>query len=419
MKLLVIGINYAPEPVGIGPFTARMAEHFLESGAEVKVVTAPPSYPEWMIANGVANRWHTENRNGVSLTRCPIYVPANPTGARRLLHLASFTLSGAFPALASALRRRPDVVMCIAPSLMALPLAWLAARLSGARLWVHIQDFEVEAAVATGLLSERGLTARIAAWVERRLLRRADIASTISAAMCRRLKTKGVDEARIVEFRNWAEIDAIAPLARPSRYRQDWSVAPPHVALYSGNIANKQGIEIIVEAAALLRHRNDLQFIVCGNGSNRASLEEAAVQAGCRNILFQDLQPRNALNELLGLATLHLLPQIAGAADLVLPSKLANMLASGRPVVATADSGTGLADEVTGCGLVVPPGDARALADAIEHLLDDDAARQAFGIAARQRAQERWGERMILDRMRRQVAALVPSRPARARSPIL
>lgn len=419
MKLLMIGINYAPEPVGIGPFSARMAENFVESGAQVQVVTAPPSYPEWIIAEGFANRWRTQTLNGVSLTRCPVYVPANPTGARRLFHLASFTLSSAFPVLSSALRRRPDVVMCVAPSLMALPLAWLAARLSGARLWVHIQDFEVEAAVATGLLRERGLTARLAAWVERRLLRRADIASTISAAMCRRLQAKGVDARRIVEFRNWAEIDAIAPLARPSRYRQDWSIAAPHVALYSGNIAHKQGIEIIVKAAALLRHRDDLQFIVCGNGSNRANLEEAAVAAGCHNILFRDLQPRNALNELLGLATLHLLPQIAGAADLVLPSKLANMLASGRPVVATADGGTGLADEVTGCGLVVPPGDARAFANAIEHLLDDGDARQALGITARRRAQERWGERMILDRMKRQVAALAPSRPARARSPIL
>jgi colanic acid biosynthesis glycosyl transferase WcaI len=419
LKLLLIGVNYYPEPVGIGPFSARMADSFAESGSQVKAITAPPSYPDWQIAKGYPNRWHREMRNGVSITRCPVYVPSSPTGLRRLVHLASFTLSSLCPALFSALRMRPHVVMCIAPSLMAVPLAWIAARLSGARLWVHIQDFEVEAATATGLLKEGGIISRMAATVERWLLGRADVVSTISAAMCRRLKAKGVEEHRIVEFRNWAEIDAIGPLDHPSRYREEWALSAPHVALYSGNIANKQGIEIIVEAAARLKHRRDLQFVICGNGANRANLEEAAIEAGCTNILFRDLQPRDALNELLGAATVHLLPQIAGAADLVLPSKLANMLASGRPVIATADPGTGLAEEVSGCGLVVPPGDADALADAIETLIADPGACAAYGASARRRAQERWSEGMILDRLKGQVDTLVATERPRARSPVL
>jgi colanic acid biosynthesis glycosyl transferase WcaI len=415
VKLLILGINYAPEPVGIGPFTTGTAEHFAQAGARVKVVTTAPHYPEWKIAPGFANRWQAASMNGVAISRCPVYVPARPTGTKRLLHLASFTLSSFFPTLFAAARMRPDVVFCVAPSLMSVPLAWLAAKLTGARLWVHIQDFEVEAAIATGLLREHGLVPRIAQWVELRLLRRADVASTISAAMCRRLKAKGVEDSRIVEFRNWAEIDSIVPLDRPSRYRGEWGITAPHVALYSGNIANKQGIEIIVEAAAKLRHRTDLQFVICGNGANRASLEAAAAQAGCANILFRDLQPREALVELLGLASVHLLPQIAGAADLVLPSKLANMLASGRPVVATADPGTGLADEVSGCGVVVPPGDADAFADAIARLLDDDPARTQFGQAARVRAQERWSKAMILDRLCRIMTKRLEPRAAARR----
>jgi colanic acid biosynthesis glycosyl transferase WcaI len=122
------------------------------------------------------------------------------------------------------------------------------------------------------------------------------------------------------------------------------------VAIYSGNIANKQGIEIVVEAARLLRHRKDLMFVVCGNGPNRARLIESS--ADLDNIQFHDLQPRERLSDLLGMASVHLLPQIAGAADLVLPSKLTNMLASGRAIAATAEPGTGLAAEVDGCGLI-------------------------------------------------------------------
>ncbi|HET8612497.1 MAG TPA: glycosyltransferase, partial [Sphingomonas sp.] len=104
------------------------------------------------------------------------------------------------------------------------------------------------------------------------------------------------------------------------------------------------------------------------------------------------------LGELLGLADVHLLPQIVGAADLVLPSKLTNMLASGRPVVATAAPGTGLADEVEGCGIVTPPGDAAAFAAAIERLIDDPGERARLGRAARTRAEERWSRAGVLGR---------------------
>lgn len=137
-------------------------------------------------------------------------------------------------------------------------------------------------------------------------------------------------------------------------------------------------------------------FAICGNGANRERL--AASAAGLDNIRFFDLQPIGRLSDLLGLASVHLLPQIAGAADLVLPSKLTNMLASGRAVVATADAGTGLADEVEGCGLVVRPGDARALADGITTLIDDTPRREAFGIEGRRRAKQRWSRDQILTR---------------------
>ena len=101
---------------------------------------------------------------------------------------------------------------------------------------------------------------------------------------------------------------------------------------------------------------------------------------------------------MLTMADLHLLPQIAGAADLVLPSKLTNMLASARPVVATTESGTGLYGEVDGCGVVTPPGDAAALAAAIAALADDPELRERLGTAAARRAAERWSKPAIIAR---------------------
>lgn len=412
MKVLILGINYAPEKVGIAIYTAGMAEALAQHGHEVRVVAAQPYYPAWKIMEGFNSlAYRTTREDGVRVTRVPHYIPANPTGARRLLHHVSFGLAASIPALWQGLFWRPDVVVAVAPSLISAPLGRIAAFLAGARSWLHIQDFEVEAAFATGLLKAGGLRSRFASWFERTVLKSFDTVSTISPQMCRKLAEKGVAADRIVEFRNWADLESVRPMAEASAYREEWQIATPHVALYSGNIANKQGIEIVVEAAQLLADRKDLTFVVCGEGPNRENLEARAV--GLSNIQFHDLQPRERLHDLMGLATIHLLPQMAGAADLVLPSKLTNMLASGRPVVATAADRTGLAAEVDGCGIRCEPGDAAAFASGIEALLDDGDTWADLSRAARRRAQERWHKDAILGGFEKHLVELADLQPAR------
>lgn len=407
--VLIVGLNYAPEAVGIGPFTQGMAQGLAERGFAVEVVAGKPYYPQWRAGPGFATgAWMASTEHGVRIVRCPHYIPRNPGGLRRIVHLASFALAALVPAMRAALRsatKRPGVVICVAPALLSVPVAWIAARLAGARLWLHVQDFEVEAAFATGLVDSRGCAARLARIMENALLRLADRVSTISPQMCAKLIGKGVDPARVIEIRNWANAPAPDPQQGAS-YRAEWRLGARKVALYSGNIANKQGIEILVEAARMLAGRVDIVFVICGEGPNRARLERLA--AGLGNVQFHDLQPAGRMGELLGLASVHLLPQIAGAADLVLPSKLANMLASGRPVVATALPGTGLYAEVDGCGVVVAPEDAPALASAVVALIDDPERSAALGTAARSRAAERWTQSAVIERLVSALCALGP-----------
>ena len=412
MKVLIVGLNYAPERVGIAVYTTGMAEALAAMGHDVQVIAGQPYYPAWKIADGhKAWAWTRGVEAGVDVTRVPHHIPAKPTGARRLLHHATFAASALFPALIRAVVQRPDAVIAVAPSLVAAPVARLAALLAGARSWLHIQDFEVEAAFATGLIKPEGRVARLAKAFDKAVTASFDTVSTISPQMVRKLVDKGIAAEKIVEFRNWANVGAIRPLSRPSAYRAEWNITTEHVALYSGNIANKQGIEIVVDAARALSHRTDLTFIVCGEGPNRANLEAHA--AGLTNIQFHDLQPKERLNELVGLATIHLLPQLASAADLVLPSKLTNMLASGRPVVATAAPGTGLADEVDGCGIVTPPENSAAFAAAIATLADDPVRHALYSDAARQRAEDHWSGEAILARFARALAGL-PAEPVAA-----
>lgn len=406
MKLLIVGLNYAPEPVGIGPYTAGLAEAMARRGHAVEVVAGKPYYPQWRAYDGQPKGVTRSHENGVTVTRVPHYVPANPSGAKRIAHHASFAARAFAPAMRAA--KDADLVFTIAPSLLSVPVAARAAAKAGVPLWLHIQDFEVEAALATGLIKPGSAAARAAGQLEHRLLSRAARVSAISPQMCAKLAEKGVPASRIYQLRNWASGDFGFDRAEPRAYRERWGLGERTVALYSGNIANKQGIEIIVEAARILKDRRDLAFVICGEGPNRARL--AALAEELDNLHLHDLQPAANMGDLLTMADIHLLPQIAGAADLVLPSKLTNMLASARPVVATAMPGTGLYDEVEGCGLLTPPGDAAALAGAIATLADDPARRGELGRAAKVRADERWRQDAIIDRFEAEALALARSR---------
>lgn len=394
MKVLIFGINYTPEQVGVAVYTTGLAEFLSSQGHEVQVVTGQPYYPAWRTMPGHrAWRYSVTREQDVRVLRVPHYVPRQPTGPRRVAHHCSFALAAAVPMLWKAVTWRPHLVLTVAPALLAAPLGAVASRIAGARSWLHVQDFEVEAAFATGLFRSEGV-GKLARWFEGQVLGSFDTLSSISANMCARLTAKGVPTQRVIEFRNWADIEAVRPSDCPSSFRKEWGIQTPHIALYSGNIANKQGLEIIVDAARRLTYRQDLSFVIVGEGPHASALKARA--AGLENILFKPLQPRERLPELLNLATMHLLPQIAGAADLVLPSKLNNMLASGRPVIAMCAPGTGLAREVEGAGVMVPPGDATALAGAVERLIASPEERNRLGEAARRRAVERWSKQAIL-----------------------
>ena len=170
-------------------------------------------------------------------------------------------------------------------------------------------------------------------------------------------------------------------------------------------MSNKQGLELIVEAAGATRVSHpSLQYVFCGGGPLKAALTRAA--DGLSNVHFIDLQPIERLSELLNTADIHLLPQKAQVSDLLLPSKLAGMLASGRPIVAMADPETGIALETAGAGLLIPPGDAKALGAAVIALAADEALRARFGHAARLRAKQNWDRVSIISVLERELLAL-------------
>jgi len=394
LKILIYSANFAPEPVGIGKYSGEMAAWLVAQGHQVRVVAAPPYYPTWQLDHTYAwPPYHREQWQGVDVWRCPLWVPKVPGGLLRILHLLSFAFSS-MPIMWWQVFWRPHVVLVIAPALFCAPAGCMVARLTGAKAWLHIQDFEVDVAFQMGLLKSI-LMQRLVLAAEGCLLRCFDQVSSISGRMLDRLRQKGLTKNKILFFPNWVDISHIFPLTVLSDYRQKLCINPDaKVVLFSGSMGGKQGLMLIPEAAKKLAHRQDVMFVLCGDGVIKPQLEAASI--GLNNIKFLPLQPFEMLGQLLGLADIHLLPQSPEAADLVLPSKLSGMLASGRAIIATCLPDTEIANIVAQCGLVVAPEDSDALVQAIEILVNDDKVRLQLGKQARLYAEENLARDSVL-----------------------
>jgi colanic acid biosynthesis glycosyl transferase WcaI len=394
MRILIYSANFAPEPTGIGKYSGEMAWWLAQHGHDVRVVCAPPYYPAWQVDKKY--RWplyRRESWRGVDVWRTPLWVPKSPSGLTRILHLLSFAITS-FPVMLWQIAWRPDVVLTVAPAFMCAPAGLLTAWLSNAKRWLHLQDFEVDVAFRLGLLRGK-LLQRVMLRVEGSLLRRFDTVSTISKRMIQHLVSKGVSKARY--FPNWVDLSRIKPPKNGS-YRAKLGIPEDAiVALFSGTLGGKQGLMVIPEAAKLLQSRSDIVFVVCGDGVMKPQLESAA--AGLSNLRFVPLQPSGRVSDLLGIADVHLLPQSPDAADLVLPSKLCGMLASGRPVIATCRPDTEISEIVSQCGLVVPPENGAELARAIVKLADNPEARFQLGRRARSFAEENFERDAVLNTM--------------------
>ncbi|WNY86481.1 colanic acid biosynthesis fucosyltransferase WcaI [Leclercia adecarboxylata] len=376
MKILVYGINYSPELTGIGKYTGEMVEWMARQGHEVRVITAPPYYPEWQVDEHYSSWRYRREEGAATVWRCPLYVPKQPSTLKRLIHLGSFALSSFFPLMAQR-RWKPDRIIGVVPTLFCTPGMRLLGKLSGARTLLHIQDYEVDAMLGLGMAGKGkgGKVAKLASAFERSSLHNVDYVSTISRSMMNKAQEKGVAAEKVIFFPNWSEVarfrDVTAVEAAALREQLGLPDAKK-IILYSGNIGEKQGLENVIDAAEKLRDQ-PWQFVIVGQGGGKARLQKLAQERGLQNITFLPLQPYEALPALLKMADCHLVVQKRGAADAVLPSKLTNILAVGGNAVITAEAHTELGqlcDTQPGIAVCVEPESVPALVAGIEQALN-------------------------------------------------
>lgn len=410
MRILIYGLNYTPELTGVGKYTGEMASWLASRGHEVRVVTAPPYYPAWRIAAGYRRLVYRVERGEhcgePRVYRCPLWVPSRPSGWSRLVHLCSFAVSS-IPVMAMQTLWNPELVFAVEPTFFAAPMALFSAAVTGAESWLHVQDFEVDAAFSLGILPAGGPIHKFAKGLERLFTGCFSRVSTISDKMVDRMAARGVRAGNAILFPNWGDVETVRPAipGADNHFRSVLSLHGKTVLLYSGNMGVKQGLEVLAPLAESFAHDSSVHFVFCGDGAFRSHLERQV--ARLENVTMLPLQRTDRLNDLLNAADIHLLPQCQGAADLVMPSKLSGILSSGRPVVATADKGTQLARVVEGHGLVVSPSDPGALYAAARRLVDDPELRAQLGHAAREYAVKNLSKDDVLRRFEKAIITLV------------
>jgi colanic acid biosynthesis glycosyl transferase WcaI len=361
LNILIYGLNYAPEIIGVGRYTSEIGEYLSSKSHNVLVVTAPPHYPEWSVGRPYhALRYTSEMRHGALVIRCPILLRSKIFGIWRLIAPLSFAFSSAPVVLWAMLRHRPDVVFCVEPTLLAAPAALIVAKFIRAKTVLHVHDLEVDAAFAVGHLTS-GVAQRIGHYFERCVLLGFDQIISISTKMCERLVSKGVLPGQITLIRNWADLDRIRPLNSRNPIRSQLGLSEEtFVVLYSGSVGAKQAIHMLLDAAErIAEEKKSVAFVIAGEGPEKRYLIER--YGYLPNVHFLPLQPEDQLCELLNLADLHVLPQATGVADFVLPSKLGGLLASGKPLLVTANPETELYELLHGTAIIVPTGDTDAM----------------------------------------------------------
>ncbi|HAZ49787.1 MAG TPA: colanic acid biosynthesis glycosyltransferase WcaI [Cyanobacteria bacterium UBA11369] len=399
MRILIYSYNYAPEPIGIAPLMTELAEGLAKRGHRVRVVTGMPNYPERRIYPGYRGKlWITEkSKNGVVVQRNWLWIRPKPNLVDRILLDGSFVLLSLVHAIKG---KRPDVILLTSPPLpVSVPAAFLG--------WLHrcpvvlnLQDILPEAAVHTGLLTNKTMI-RVFEGLEKFAYRTARKISVISDVFVENLVKKRVREDKIALIPNWVNVNFIRPLPKENNtFRIAHQLEGKFVVLYSGNIARTQGIETVIDAAVRLQHIPDIVFAIVGEGKALHELEKYRQEKGADNVRLLPFVPREELPEMLAAADVGLIVQKKNVIAFNMPSKTQVLLASGRPIVASVPpSGTAArAVKQSGGGLVVEPEDPEALAIAVKDLYADREKAEKFGQQGRRYAVEQYSFEQALDR---------------------
>ncbi|MCX5041683.1 glycosyltransferase family 4 protein [Aldersonia sp. NBC_00410] len=411
LSVAIVGINYAPETTGIAPYTTGLAAGLAARGHNVQVFTGQPHYPQWERLSGYAHLRSTEDAAGVRLRRFRHFVPRRQSAKSRALMELTFGLQ-----VVTAGWRRPDVVVCISPPLLASALCAARSRLSarGPAVGVLVHDVYSRALVEMG--AQASSPTRAVGAVESFVTRAADGVAVIHEGFADDLITKfGVAHDRVREIRNWSHVTAPTPRESAAFRREQGWRDDELVVLHAGNMGSKQGLENVIAAARLGASRGArVKFVLLGDGHQRRHLHDIAADVPELQFIAPVSDAR--FPAALGAADVLLVNELPGVAQMAMPSKLTSYFVVGKPILAAADDHGFTAREIaaSGAGIHVPAGRPDLLLNEAVRLGSDRQLMYRLGAAGRRYSEANLSAVAALDRYETWIRDLAANRHRQA-----
>jgi colanic acid biosynthesis glycosyl transferase WcaI len=364
MHIQFLAQCYAPEYVSAAILITELAVDLAKRGHQVSVVTGAPNYPQGRVFRGYRNRlFQTETLDGVRVVRTWSYISPSKRVWSRLMHYGTYSATAFYGALAAG---RPDVLVSYSPPLPLGLSAWLLSRLWRVPWVLQIEDLYPDAAIAAGVMKNKRVIDFFLR-MERFLYQKARRISVISESFRRTLLAKNVPDSKMDVIPVWADPNVVRPLPKENQFCRQHGLEGKLVVMYAGNIGLTSCLEDVVQAAVSLRGQADIQFVIVGEGVKKDALEAQVKTLHLTNVMVLPYQPREIFAEMLAAADISLVTLNEGAALSSLPSKIFNVMASGRPILAVAPLESEIAHIVreAGCGWIVRPGSSVEIAATI------------------------------------------------------
>jgi colanic acid biosynthesis glycosyl transferase WcaI len=391
VRILLLVIQFPPDVNPSGVLMAQVGEGLVARGHEVSVVTTFPHYAKFKVADEYRGKlFERASYRGMDVLRLYVYASGNKHKmSRRLLSYLSFNALASIAMLVS--RRRYDVILCSNGSFFSGMSSTLIGLVKGTPFIYNVQDLYPETPVQAGQLRGRlaiGLLERL----ERFMYSRATHISVIAPGFRENIIAKDVPSTKVSTIPNFVDTQFIRPQDKANEFSDRYGLTDKFVVTHAGNVGYVYDLETLVEAASLLRLKRDMQFLIVGDGVVRPKLEAQVRALGLENVLFLPYQPREALPFLRATSDVQVALYKKGASRYSMPSKVYEIMASGRPVVASADVDSDLWNLVanTNCGICLEPDDPNGLASAVMALYNDPPLRQRMGDQGRQEVDRRY-----------------------------
>lgn len=333
-KVIIITSNFYPEDTAIGLYTTQFAEFLKTENYEITVLTGFPYYPKWEISPEYRDTglFYTENKNGIKIIRFKQYVPSKVTFLGRILMILSFNF-GLFINFFKL--KKADLIISIVPFTTNCFFGKIYSFFYKAKFWIHIQDFEFDLLIDSGIGAKNSflkkMLFKILLRIEKSLLNSADVVSSISNSMVKKVNEKS-NSKDVYYFPNWVSLENINPHQSVDHSYFDKN---KFNLLYSGNIGEKQDWDFFVEFCKQIKSHDNIEITIVGNGGYYKTLKERVNEF--EFVKFKDVVPYSDLSNLLCSADCHFLFQKNDVVDSVMPSKLLGMMASAKPSIVTGN----------------------------------------------------------------------------------